>query len=131
MNFPNDLKYTKEHEWVRVEGNNATVGITDYAQKELGDIVFVDLPQVNSEVEQNSAFGVVESVKAVSDLYSPISGKVIKVNGGLSDTPEHVNNDPYGKGWMIVVEMKDKGELSSLFDASKYQAYVEEEEKGK
>ncbi|OGL39425.1 MAG: glycine cleavage system protein H [Candidatus Schekmanbacteria bacterium RIFCSPHIGHO2_02_FULL_38_11] len=131
MSFPNDLKYTKEHEWVRVDGNNATVGITDYAQKELGDIVFVDLPQVNSEVEQNSTFGVVESVKAVSDLYSPISGKVVKVNGELNDAPEHVNKDPYGKGWMIVVEMKDKGELGGLFDASKYQAYVEEEEKSK
>ena len=131
MSFPNDLKYTKEHEWVRVDGNNATVGITDYAQKELGDIVFVDLPQVNSEVEQNSTFGVVESVKAVSDLYSPISGKVVKVNGELNDAPEHVNKDPYGKGWMIVVEMKDKGELSNLFDVSKYQAYVEEEEKNK
>ena len=131
MSFPNDLKYTKEHEWVRVDGNNATVGITDYAQKELGDIVFVDLPQVNSEVEQNSTFGVVESVKAVSDLYSPISGKVIKVNDALGDTPEHVNKEPYGMGWMIVVEMKDKGELSNLFDVSKYQAYVEEEEKNK
>ena len=131
MNFPSDLRYTKEHEWVRVDGNNATIGITDYAQKELGDIVFVDLPQVNSEVEQNSTFGVVESVKALSDLYSPISGKVIKVNDALGDTPEHVNKDPYGKGWMIVVEIKDKGELGNLFDVSKYQAYVEEEEKNK
>jgi len=131
MNFPKDLKYTKEHEWVRAEGINATVGITDYAQKELGDIVFVDLPEVNSEVEQNSAFGVVESVKAVSDLFSPVSGRVIKVNSELNNAPELVNNDPYGKGWMLIIEMKDPGELKKLFDASQYQAYVEEEEKKK
>src|SRR3989338_5152289 len=129
MNFPEDLKYTKEHEWIRVEGKNGTIGITDYAQKELGDIVFVDLPELNSELEHNAAFGVVESVKAVSDLFSPISGKVVKINSALNDEPELVNKDPYGKGWMLSIEIKDAGELNNLFDASQYQAYVEEEEK--
>ena len=131
MNFPKDLKYTRGHEWIKVENGEGRVGITDYAQKELGDIVFVDLPDAGSEVEQSSTFGVVESVKAVSDLYSPVSGKVVKVNSQLNDEPELVNNDPYGKGWMIIIEMKDKGELNTLLDVSQYQAYVEEEEKKK
>ena len=131
MNFPKDLKYTKEHEWIKVENGEGKVGITDYAQKELGDIVFVDLPDAGSEVHQNSTFGVVESVKAVSDLYSPVSGKVVKVNSQLNDEPELVNNDPYGKGWMVTIEMKEKAELNTLLDVSQYQAYVEEEEKKK
>ena len=131
MNFPKDLKYTKEHEWIKVENGEGKVGITDYAQKELGDIVFVDLPDAGSEVQQNSTFGVVESVKAVSDLYSPVSGKVLKVNSQLNDEPELVNNDPYGKGWMITIEMKEKAELNTLLDVSQYQSYVEEEEKKK
>jgi glycine cleavage system H protein len=123
---PKDLKYTKEHEWVRVEGNRAYIGITDFAQSELGDVVFVELPETGTEVEQNSTFGTVESVKTVSDLYVPVSGKVVEVNTELVDSPELVNEDPYGKGWMIVVEMKDPTELDTLLTAEQYEAAIQE-----
>lgn len=127
MEFPEDLKYTKEHEWVRIEGTHATVGITEYAQGELGDIVYVELPEVGSEVEANSPFGTVESVKAVSDLFAPVSGKVLQVNPILEERPEVINADPYEDGWMIVVEMSDPGELDDLLSAEDYATHIEEE----
>ncbi|WP_029420292.1 glycine cleavage system protein GcvH [Alicyclobacillus macrosporangiidus] len=122
--IPADLKYSKEHEWVRVEGNRAYVGITDFAQDELGDIVFVELPEVGAQVTANETFGTVESVKTVSDLFAPVSGKVVEVNGALADNPEKVNESPYGDGWMIVIEMSNPEELNQLLDAAGYQAHI-------
>jgi glycine cleavage system H protein len=127
MEFPEDLKYSKEHEWVLVEGSVATVGITDYAQDQLGDIVFVELPAIGDKVSKEDAFGVVESVKAVSDIYAPVSGKVLEVNDDLPDNPEMVNEDPYGDGWMIKIEINDSDELQDLMSAAEYEAYVAEE----
>ena len=127
MEFPEDLKYSKEHEWVLVEGNVATVGITDYAQDQLGDIVFVELPGVGDKVSKEDAFGVVESVKAVSDVYAPVSGKVLEVNDDLPENPEMLNEDPYGDGWMIKIEMNDPDELQDLMTAAEYEEYVAEE----
>lgn len=120
MNVPAELKYSEEHEWAKVEGNRMTIGITDFAQSELGDIVFVELPRVGDSVEFGEPFGSVESVKTVSELYSPVTGKVVEVNGGLEDSPENVNKSPYGDGWMIVVEMADMDELNKLWSADKY-----------
>lgn len=125
-NFPTDLKYTKEHEWVKVEGNVGTVGITAFAQDQLGDVVFVELPAVGRTLKQNEQFGVVESVKTVSDLYSPVSGKVLEVNGALEPTPESVNHGPYTDGWMVKLEITNPAELSSLLDAAAYEAFVKE-----
>jgi glycine cleavage system H protein len=127
MEFPEDLKYSKEHEWVLVEDNVATVGITDYAQDQLGDIVFVEMPAIGDKVSKEDAFGVVESVKAVSDIYAPVSGKVLEVNDDLPDNPEMVNEDPYGDGWMIKIEMNDPDELQDLMTAAEYEEYVAEE----
>ena len=127
MDFPADLKYTKEHEWARQEGKEVTIGITSHAQQELGDIVFVELPAVGAKVVQGKTFGVVESVKAVSDLYSPVSGQVLRVNDELADAPERVNDDPYGKGWMIVVEASGEGGEAGLLSAAEYEAFVKEE----
>ncbi len=127
MEFPEDLKYSKEHEWVLVEGNVATVGITDFAQDQLGDIVFVELPGIGDKVSKEDAFGVVESVKAVSDIYAPVSGKVLEVNDDLPENPEMVNEDPYGDGWMIKIEMNDPEELQDLMTATEYEEYVAEE----
>ncbi len=127
MEFPEDLKFSKEHEWVLVEGNVATVGITDYAQDQLGDIVFVELPGVGDKVSKEDAFGVVESVKAVSDVYAPVSGKVLEVNDDLPENPEMLNEDPYGDGWMIKIEMNDLEELQDLMTAAEYEEYVAEE----
>lgn len=127
MDFPDDILYTKEHEWVRIENGKARIGITDYAQKELGDIVFVELPEVGSEVTAMEPLGVVESVKTVSDIYSPVSGKVLEINDELESIPELVNSSPYEKGWMIVVKMNDKKELKELLSAEMYTKYVEEE----
>jgi glycine cleavage system H protein len=127
MEFPEDLKYSKEHEWVLVEDNVATVGITDYAQDQLGDIVFVELPAIGDKVSKEDAFGVVESVKAVSDIYAPVSGKVLEVNDDLPDNPEMVNEDPYGDGWLIKIEMNDTDELQDLLTAAEYEEYVAEE----
>jgi glycine cleavage system H protein len=121
---PANLKYSKEHEWVKVEGQQARIGITDFAQDELGDIVFVELPEVGSEVKVNQTFGTVESVKTVSDLFAPVSGKVVAVNEALSDSPEQVNSNPYEDGWMIVVEMSNPAELDDLLDATGYQAHI-------
>ena len=127
MEFPEDLKYSKEHEWVLVEGSVATVGITDYAQDQLGDIVFVELPAVGDKVSKEDAFGVVESVKAVSDTYAPVSGKVVEVNDDLPENPEMLNEDPYGDGWIIKIEMNDPDELQDLMTATEYEEYVAEE----
>jgi glycine cleavage system H protein len=120
MNLPSELKYSEEHEWVRVEGNRAVIGITDFAQSELGDIVFVELPSVGDEIKAGETFGSVESVKTVSELYAPVSGKVVEVNGALNDAPEKVNDSPYGDGWMIVVEMADPSEADQLWSADQY-----------
>ncbi|MYA97278.1 MAG: glycine cleavage system protein GcvH [Nitrospinae bacterium] len=127
MELPSGLKYSREHEWVRVEGNIAVIGITDFAQSELGDVVYVELPEVGTEVEANNTFGVVESVKAVSDLFAPVSGVVLEANTTLEDQPELVNSEPYEDGWMIRVEMKDESELNDLLEADSYRAYIEEE----
>jgi glycine cleavage system H protein len=127
MEFPEDLRYSKEHEWVLVEGNVATIGITDYAQDQLGDIVFVELPAIGDKVSKEDAFGVVESVKAVSDIYAPVSGKVLEVNDDLPDNPEMLNEDPYGDGWIIKIEMNDPDDLKDLLTASEYETYVAEE----
>lgn len=127
MNVPAQLKYSEEHEWARVEGNRAVIGITDFAQGELGDIVFVELPEVGDTVEFGEPFGSVESVKTVSELYAPVNGKVVKVNEELVDSPEKVNEAPYGDGWMIVVELSDTSELDQLWTAEKYiETYGEE-----
>ncbi|TMV50684.1 glycine cleavage system protein GcvH [Paenibacillus mesophilus] len=120
MNVPAELKYSEEHEWAKVEGSRVTIGITDFAQSELGDIVFVELPKVGDSVEFGEPFGSVESVKTVSELYAPVTGKVVAVNGGLEDAPENVNKAPYGDGWMIVVEIDDASELDKLWSAEKY-----------
>lgn len=125
MNHPEELKYTKEHTWVKAEGGVATVGITDYAQNELGEIVFVELPEIEAEVEHSTEFGVVESVKTVSDLYSPVSGVVVETNEDLLDSPEIINDSPYDDGWMLKVEMSDPRELTSLMSAEEYQDFVE------
>jgi len=121
MNTPSELKYTKDHEWVKVEGNVATVGITDFAQGELGDIVFVDVDTVDDDLEAGEVFGSVEAVKTVSDLYLPVSGKITEFNEALEDQPELLNTDPYGEGWIIKVEIKDSFDLSELLSAEQYQ----------
>jgi glycine cleavage system H protein len=127
VNVPAELKYTKEHEWLRVEGSVATIGITDWAQGELGDIVFVELPEIAGEIEQMGTFGTIEAVKAVSDLYAPVSGKVLDVNSALDDDPMVINRDPYGDGWMIKIELSDSGQLEQLLDAAGYTRLVEEQ----
>jgi glycine cleavage system H protein len=119
--IPKDLRYSKEHEWVKLEGDEAVIGITDYAQEQLGDVVYVELPPVGQEIEQFKTFGVVESVKAASDLYAPVSGEVLEANPELAKAPEKVNEDPYGSGWMLRVRVKDRGQLESLLDASGYE----------
>ena len=124
MNFPENLKYTKDHEWVSVEGNIATVGITDFAQKELGDIVFVDVDTVNEDLNQNDVFGTVEAVKTVSDLFLPVSGLIAEFNKELDNSPELVNTDPYGNGWMVKVQMSNADELAHLMDAAAYKQLV-------
>ncbi|RIV25657.1 glycine cleavage system protein GcvH [Alicyclobacillaceae bacterium I2511] len=123
---PENLKYTKEHEWVRVEGNTAFIGITDFAQDELGDIVFVELPEEGSLLIAEQTFGTVESVKTVSDLFAPVSGKVIQVNADLGEHPEKVNEQPYEAGWMVAVEMSDAAEANALLNAVEYQAHIVE-----
>ncbi len=127
MEFPEDLKYTEEHEWVLVEDGIVTVGITDFAQDSLGDVVFVELPEVGTMVEEGKAFGVVESVKAVSDVYAPVSGEVLEVNEDLPDTPELLNTSPYEDGWMIKVRLTAPEQVDDLMDADQYQAFVEQE----
>ncbi|HEY6712749.1 MAG TPA: glycine cleavage system protein GcvH [Rubrobacter sp.] len=124
MNIPEDLQYTKSHEWVRIEGDTATIGITDHAQDELGDVVFVELPDEGATFEAGESFGTVESVKAVSDLYAPVSGEVIEVNSTLEDAPENINEDPYGEGWIVKLRTTDEPDLLS---PEEYEKVVEEE----
>jgi len=124
---PEDSRYAKSHEYVHVEGGVGTIGITDYAQKELGDVVFVELPQVGAELEQGDELGSIESVKAVSELFSPVSGEVVEVNEALTEKPELVNTDPYGDGWMIRVKLATPDEVDELMDAEEYEKYIEKE----
>jgi glycine cleavage system H protein len=128
MDFPSDLKYSKTHEWVRVEGAEAVIGISGYASEELGDVVYVELPEEGDEIEKDTAFGVIESVKATADLYAPVSGQVIEINTPLEDAPEVVNEDSYGDGWLVRVLLKDKAELEELMNAQAYAEFVEEQQ---
>jgi glycine cleavage system H protein len=130
MEFPAALRYTKEHEWIRREGNQAYVGITYYAQEELGDVVYVELPEAGSAVRYMEPFGVVESVKAVSDLFAPVAGTVKEVNEELFNRPELVNSDPYGQGWMLLVELSDPAQLDTLMTAEQYMAYLRQTKEG-
>ena len=125
MSVPEELQYTKSHEWVRTEGDTATIGITDYAQEELGDIVYVELPEEGATFDAGDSFGSIESVKAVSDLYTPVDGEVVEVNEALNDSPEKINEDPYGEGWIFKLRVSDEGDLLS---ASDYEQFLEEEE---
>lgn len=120
MNIPKELRYTKEHEWVKIEGDRLTVGVTDYAQTQMGDVVYVELPEVGTEVTQGDGFAVVESVKAVSDVYAPVSGEVLEVNEELTDSPEKVNQDPYGEGWLAVLKITDPDQIKDLLDSTAY-----------
>jgi len=124
VNVPADLKYTKEHEWLKIDGNKVVIGITEWAQGELGDIVFVELPEVDAEVEQMESFGTIEAVKAVSEIYSPVNGKVVEVNAALDDDPMVINRDPYGEGWMIKVEITDAAQLEQLLDSNGYKGLI-------
>ena len=128
--YPQDQHYTKQHEWVRLSGDVGTVGITDYAQKELGDIVYVDLPRMGAKVEQGKVMGSVESVKAVSDLYSPVSGEIIEINGALAATPEKLNESPHGDGWLVKIQLSVPTEIQGLLSAADYEKYVAAEETG-
>lgn len=125
MNIPGDLIYTKEHEWVKVDGNIATIGITDYAQQELSDITFFELPEIDRDVKKSEEIGVIETSKAVSEIYSPVSGKIVEVNTPLDDNPEIVNQDPYGDGWLVKIEMSDSLELDQLLSDDDYKAMIE------
>jgi len=127
MEFPDDLKYTEEHEWILLEEEVATIGITDFAQDQLGDVVFVELPEVGTKLEAGKAFGVVESVKAVSDIYAPLSGEVVEINEELVETPEVINTSVYEDGWMIKIQVSDMSQVEDLLDANTYQSMVENE----
>ncbi len=127
--YPDDLKYTKDHEWVRLKGDRGIVGITHYAQKQLGDVVFLELPDVGRQLKGHESFGTVESVKAVSELFAPVAGEVVERNGDLVNAPEAINTDPYGQGWMLVVKLADAAEPAGLLDAAAYRAFVESEAK--
>ncbi len=127
MVSPPELKYTKEHEWVRVDGDTGTIGITDYAQDQLGDIVFVELPAAGAAISAAQKFGEIESVKAVSELFAPVSGEVTEANDGLADSPESVNDDPYGDGWLVKVRLSDPAQLDRLLSADEYEAFIEAE----
>ena len=125
--YPDDLKYTREHEWLAVQGGVGTIGLTHYAQSELGDIVYVDMPAVGAPVVAGEDFGTVESVKAVSEIFAPASGEVLEVNGALATSPETINKDPYGEGWLVKVKLADTKEVAGLMSASEYRKYIEEE----
>jgi glycine cleavage system H protein len=129
MSYPTDRRYTKDHEWVRVSGETATFGITDYAQHELGDVVFVDLPVAGTKVAAGQSFGTVESVKAVSEIYAPVSGEVVEINSSLSDSPEKINQDPHGAAWLMKVRLANPAEINSLMDAAAYEAYLADKSK--
>ena len=124
MSYPSDLKYTKEHEWIRVDGNTGTIGITDFAQQQLGDVVFVELPDVGSTIKAGQVFGTIESVKAVSELFAPVSGEVVEVNGSLKDRPDHVNSKPH-ETWMVKVKLAGTGEVNSLMDSAAYEQLIQ------
>jgi glycine cleavage system H protein len=126
--YPADYRYTKEHEWMKVAGNIATIGITDYAQSELGDVVFVEMPAVGTKISTGKSFGTIESVKAVSEIYAPVSGEVTEVNTPLTTTPELVNSDPHGAAWLVKIKMDNPADASSLMDAAAYQAFISEKE---
>ena len=128
--LPEDRKYSKEHEWIRVDGEKGTIGITDYAQDQLGDVVYVELPEAGSRVSAMEVFGNIESVKAVSELFSPVSGEVLEVNDRVVDSPELVNSDPYGEAWLIVVKIDDASEVDALMSAAQYQEYLDKESEG-
>ena len=127
--YPEDLRYTRDHEWVRLDGDRARVGITHYAQKQLGDVVFLELPEVGRVLKSHDGFGTVESVKAVSELFSPVAGEVVEANAALVSKPEAINTDPYGEAWMITVKLSDPAAVAGLMDAAAYRAYVESESK--
>jgi len=124
MNIPENLKYTKDHEWIRVENNNGLIGISDYAQVELGDIVFVEIETKGEKLKKGDVFGTIEAVKTVSDLFMPVSGEVIEVNEEINDAPEHINKDPYNKGWLIKIKLDDPSELGSLLDSAQYSKLI-------
>jgi glycine cleavage system H protein len=124
MAYPTNYSYTKEHEWVSVQGDSATIGITDYAQHELGDVVFAEVPKAGTKIEAGKSFGTVESVKAVSDIYAPVSGEVTEANGALQNTPEKINSDPHGEGWLIKVKLSNPAEVKGLMDAAAYEAFI-------
>ncbi len=124
MQIPGELKYTKDHEWARIENGVATIGITDFAQSELGDIVYVELPEVGSDSTQGESFGTIEAVKAVSDMFAPLSGEIVDVNNQLSDQPEMINKDPYGNGWIIKIKMSDDSEAANLLDKAQYEELI-------
>lgn len=128
MEVPKDLRYTNEHEWLKVDGTRGVIGITQFAQDQLGDVVFVEVPAVGTELAAENTFGVVESVKTVSDLYAPVAGKVVAVNKDLEANPELVNQDPYGKGWMIEVELSDAAQVEGLLSAADYEAFIKEQQ---
>jgi glycine cleavage system H protein len=127
--YPTDYRYTKEHEWIKSDGSVATIGVTDYAQHELGDVVFVEFPKVGAQLKSGESFGTVESVKAVSDIFTPVTGEVVEINSALSDTPEKVNQDPHGAAWLVRIRLANPNELSSLMDSSAYEAYIAEQAK--
>lgn len=124
MNIPSELKYTKDHEWLKVDGNIGYIGITDHAQSELGDVVFVDVPADLSEITKDQSFGTIEAVKTVAEIFAPVSGKVLEVNSKLASAPETLNNDPYGEGWIVKVELINPSEINDLMDADAYKAYL-------
>jgi glycine cleavage system H protein len=127
--YPAEYRYTKDHEWIRADGASGTIGITDYAQQELGDVVFVELPKVGAKLTAGQSFGTVESVKAVSEIYSPVDGEVIEINGTLANAPEIINKDPHGAAWLVKIRLSDPKQVSSLMDAAAYQAYIAEKSK--
>jgi glycine cleavage system H protein len=124
MNFPAELKYTEDHEWVKVEGNIGIIGITDHAQGELGDVVFIDIPEDDATLSKGDTFGTIEAVKTVADMFAPVSGKIVEVNESLNDEPETVNKDPYGAGWIVKIELSDSSELDDLMDAETYKGKI-------
>ena len=125
MDLPSDIKYTKEHEWTRIEGSIATIGVTDFAQSELGDIAWIEMPEIGAETKKGDPFGTIEAVKTVEDLFAPLSGKIVEINEGLLDSPEWVNDDPYGKGWIAKIEFFDEAELTDLLSAEDYSGLIE------
>ena len=127
--YPSDYRYTKDHEWIKADGSSGTIGITDYAQAQLGDVVFVESPKVGAKLKAGATFGTVESVKAVSEIYSPVSGEVTEINAALADAPEKINSDPHGDAWLIKVRLDDPKELNALMDSVAYQAYIAEKDK--